>query len=431
MLDAKEAFGDRSSALWDLERSLADVGCTIEEIVALVRGTVWNKYTERSDELKRLITEASKAIAAKADPLTKDEVLRDEADSAIPQRLDQLLANIKPPKWLVKDILTIGGLGFIAGEPKSFKSWVGLDLAVSIATGTRFLNNFEVMNPGPVLYLQEEDSPSTIKTRYTKVLRSKKTAQVHMVEGSSNEVEFHPPAEIEADAPINALLQGGLVLSEGVWQEWLDETLTKGFAISPDISIGYKLVLIDTLMMVAGSVEENRAQDMTTKLFKPMKQVARKHGVALIFVHHMRKGSNENGNRGGQRMLGSVANHAWSEDAMYLQLGKTKNIELSTESKSFESREYVLSGVGSGKGWDPRVDRKGLDQDQEPTPAARYADRKKSVVRALQEHGQPATIAILMELTGMKSSPVRRALQVARNKEQVKQSTNGRLWSIA
>lgn len=423
MLDAKEAHGDRSSALWDLERSLADVGCTIEEIVALVRNTVWNKYATRGDELKRLITEASKAIAAKADPLTKDEVLRDEADSAVPQRLDQLLANIKPPKWLVKDILTIGGLGFIAGEPKSFKSWVGLDLAVSIATGSRFLNTFDVMAPGPVLYLQEEDSPSTIKIRYSKVLRSKKQAQVHLSDDGKT-VEFHPPAQV-ADAPINALLQGGLVLSEGVWQEWLDETLSNGFFTDNGTQLGYQLVIIDTLMMVAGSVEENRAQDMTTKLFKPLKQIARKHNTALILIHHMRKGSNENGNRGGQRMLGSVANHAWSEDAMYLQLGKTKSIELSTESKSFESRDYMLSGVGSGTGWDPRVDRKGLllaDPDEEPREnkvSRADADmrpdtqsRQKLLLIGMAEYNKPITVSVLAETTRLSPNAVRRGLKL-------------------
>ena len=52
LLSAREATGDRSDNLWYLTRCLADVGCTVAEIVAIVRETVWNKFRDRGDELK-------------------------------------------------------------------------------------------------------------------------------------------------------------------------------------------------------------------------------------------------------------------------------------------------------------------------------------------------------------------------------------------
>jgi hypothetical protein len=178
-------------------------------------------------------------------------------------------------------------------------------------------------------------------------------------------VEWAAAVPVEGESPIAAVLQGGLVLSEDVWQEWLDEALARGY---PDAQGNrYRLVVVDTLMMVAGDVEENRAQEMTTKIFKPMKEIARKHDTSLIFIHHMRKGGAD-GKRGGQRMLGSVANHAWAEDSMYLTLGATRRIEMELESKSFASQSYVISGVGHGKGWQPVVENR--DQAKEETEAA-------------------------------------------------------------
>ena len=63
-MGARTAEGaDRSDILWQIERDLADAGCSLAEIVAVVRHTVWNKYAGRNDELKRLKIEAAKALA--------------------------------------------------------------------------------------------------------------------------------------------------------------------------------------------------------------------------------------------------------------------------------------------------------------------------------------------------------------------------------
>lgn len=47
-------------------------------------------------------------------------------------------------KWLVNDLWTLGGVGIIGGEPKCFKTWLGLDIAFSVASGTPVLGRFDV-----------------------------------------------------------------------------------------------------------------------------------------------------------------------------------------------------------------------------------------------------------------------------------------------
>lgn len=421
---AREASGDRSNVLWEIERSLADAGCTLAEIVAIVKATAWNKYEGRADEFKRLILEANKALAQKPDEpkVTKDDILKEEAESAKPQRLSLLLANLRPPKWLVKDILTEGGLGFIAGEPKSFKSWVGLDLAISIASGSRFLNYFEVMRPAPVLYLQEEDSGQLIKGRYDAVARSKKQMQITLENG---EVYVSAPQGVGDDIPIDATLQSGLTLSEGVWQEWLDEILLRGSSGEP-----YGLVLIDTMMMTAGTVEENRSQEMTTKFFKPLKTLARKHETALILVHHLNK--NGEAKRIGQRMLGSVANHAWSEDAVYLTLRKD-GISLQTESKSWEPSKYIVGGIASGKGWQPIVSKPGEQMETIATqlstqpPAKQPWAHEDELIQAIAAlGGQARGHDIATHLNIAWSSNTRRAL----NNRLTHRATQGKIHKL-
>lgn len=73
LVAAKEAHGDRSEKLWWLMRCLADVGVSPVEIVAVLRETPWNKFAGRQDELKRLLTEATKAVGSRSQE-TKDKL---------------------------------------------------------------------------------------------------------------------------------------------------------------------------------------------------------------------------------------------------------------------------------------------------------------------------------------------------------------------
>lgn len=350
LLYAREVSGDRSDNLWYLTRCLADVGCTVAEIVSITRESVWNKFDGRADEMRRLIAEASKAIQ-KRDPNALESVEEDRITRPRPTRLATVLKNVKPPSWLIKDIWTVGGLGFISGEPKSFKSWVALDLALSVSTGAAFLSHFHVLKPGPVLYIQEEDSAVTIKDRSSKVWKGKGVDRMVIENG---QIFWLPPSTPdEFDPDVDMYDQQGFVLSEGPWQEWLDETLADGM---PDPNGGesrpYVLVIIDTLMNVAGDVED-KPGPITNKMLKPLKLLARKHTVAVVLVNHMRK-SGEGNIRGGQRMLGSTAFHAWSEDALYLTRGKTGDVLVERESKSASDINFKIGNL-MNEAWEPAV----------------------------------------------------------------------------
>lgn len=356
LLAAREASGDRSDNLWYLIRCLADAGCSVSEIVAVVRETVWNKFRDRGDELKRLIIEASKAIAQRSDEVT-EALEEQEIERDAPQRLGFLLKNIKRPKYVIERILTEGACGFIAGEPKCYKSWIGLDMALSVSTGAPFLGVFRVVNPGPVLYIQEEDPPSILKARSGKIWSGKSTDKFELVPDTNEVIWLPPEREPEFDPDVHAYVQKGVVISDEAWQLWLDDTIANGMDNQP-----YRLLVVDTLMMTAGDVEETRAQEMTTKIFKPLKTIARKHNICVVVIHHMGKADKA---RAGQRMLGSVANHAWSEDSLYLSRSGVENIRMEIESKTSPGGTYRISNLGNTR-WEPELGP--WRPDDEPTP---------------------------------------------------------------
>lgn len=361
---------DRSDKLWQIERDLADAGCTVTEIVAITRETVWNKFSGRNDELKRLISEASKAIAERSDE-TEAKLEKDREEKPKPVNLFTMVKEAEPPKWLVKGVLTQESCGFLAGEPKSFKSWCALDLALSVATGAPFLGAFDVVDPGPVLYIQEEDPLPTLKDRLGKIAPNKTQDRVTVGERGEDGVMslvWAPAEENEIIPPLAALVRVQFQISDPGWQAYMDEVLETGYSNCGCDNKGeevhetepYRMVVIDTLGTTMGEVDENRASDLNLKVLTPLRQMAEKHGVAIQVVHHLRKGRDGDSSRAGQRMLGSVALHAWSESSMYFSHGKLGVMLVETESKHAASQRFEIRNLrkrtASGQlAWAPEV----------------------------------------------------------------------------
>jgi hypothetical protein len=65
------------------------------------------------------------------------------------------MADMPPPKWLVDGVLQEGTSALIFGKSNAFKSFIGIDLACSVATG-RAWHGAAVAGPAPVLYVATE-----------------------------------------------------------------------------------------------------------------------------------------------------------------------------------------------------------------------------------------------------------------------------------
>jgi hypothetical protein len=75
--------------------------------------------------------------------------------------------------WAVKDWLPDETIAMIVSPPGTYKTWTLIDLAVSIATGTKFLGLAEVARRGPVLIYQQEDFHGQMAQRIAAVMQSR------------------------------------------------------------------------------------------------------------------------------------------------------------------------------------------------------------------------------------------------------------------
>ncbi len=92
-------------------------------------------------------------------------------------------------RWLVRSLWTEQAVGFIGGAPKCCKSWLGLDLAVSVASGTPCLGRFEVDVRAPTLVYLAEDSLPHVRRRIEGLCRHRRldldALDLHVVTAAS------------------------------------------------------------------------------------------------------------------------------------------------------------------------------------------------------------------------------------------------------
>ena len=156
---------------------------------------------------------------------------------------------MKPIEYCVDGLIS-QGLFVLAGAPKVGKSWLALDMCLSIAKGEKVLGKETLC--GHAVYLSLEDSLIRLQNRL-----------YELTDEPSDNLNFAIMAES---------------ISNGLPEQI--EYCRKRF---DDL----KIVFIDTLQMVRNELESSYSSDY--KELSVMKALADKLGIAIVLVHHTRK----------------------------------------------------------------------------------------------------------------------------------------------
>lgn len=406
-LEQKTLSGeDRSRTLRSIMLYYAEAGCTEAEIIAVVMPTIWNKFKGREEYLAR---EAAKAVAH----VPKIEPWR-------PTPLDEYVAKQEKPKWLVKDLLVRNSVGFIAGEPKSRKSWIALDLAFSVAMngaghGTQFLGHYDVEHSGPVLYVALEDGGWLVKERSDKIWRFKNRTVNQGMEvkpdGTMFWSEVPSPSKLDR-LNIDVLAGQPMDLSDPEDRHRLLDVISDGHELPSGERQPYTLVIIDTMMRAVGRLDMNSSTEVMAML-NPFTVYTQQPNVmtSIVFVHHFNKSQRDGDTRGGTRLMGSQAFHAWAADSLYVT-ATDNTITLESESKIAPSAKDTFDLDPSHRTWAPHHTKdtsapvKNLDfAGVERPKRTRVSEAKGKILVAMRQMGPgPHRCADIAREVGMASS---------------------------
>ena len=173
--------------------------------------------------------------------------------------------------WLVQDWLPDKSVTFLVSPPESYKTWILLDLAVSVSAGVPFLNEFEVNQTGPTLIIQQEDSHTGLTDRLA-LIAEQKLGAVPKLEGDVWQIPTMP------DLPIYVHPSRKLRFDNKIVVEELEKQIQ---AIRP------KVIMIDPLYSTTSSTD-NYMSDLANQMMV-LKAWRDKYGCSFVLAHHSKK----------------------------------------------------------------------------------------------------------------------------------------------
>ena len=191
-----------------------------------------------------------KRVRRQADHLTRQARGEPEAGR------DLLVDGGRSPNTIVEGLLDEGMILF-GGKPKRGKSWLMLDLALSVGTGSPVWRHFPVQEPQPALYIGLEDGRDDIRERLFAI-------RPGITDTGKLEFLYHFPR----------LNEGGLEKLHGYAE-----------------SGRYRLIIIDVLARVESADRRNsekRYHDIYDML-APLQDLRHQHPLCMVLVTHLRK----------------------------------------------------------------------------------------------------------------------------------------------
>lgn len=212
----------------------------------------------------------------------------------------------RPRTWLIEQLWSAGAVGMICGNPKSGKTWMGLDMAISVATATPCLGTYRVLEPGLALIYLAEDSLPALKARVSSIGRSRGV-----------------PLDL---MNLRVITVPRLRLDHLEDRQRLRETVQRSRP---------RILLLDPLIRLHG-LNENDAREIS-ELLSFLRELQRQFDVAVVLVHHARKGGSQ---AGGQALRGSGDFWAFGDSNLYLR-NTDGRLVLSIEHRSARAPDPV------------------------------------------------------------------------------------------
>ena len=185
-------------------------------------------------------------------------------------RAEPLLMSLKDAKrqirsvdWVVDQVIKSESLVMLAGAPGGGKSYFALDLGLSVATGKRWMDQYETKQ-GDVIFVACEGRDSMLR----------RSLAWESLKNDGKDVDHAYITRTE------------IVVGSNPEAENSTEELSR---FIEDKGIKPRLIFIDTMNYTLGRFKENDSNDMTAYFQTLARNLIRKYGATVVLVHHTNK----------------------------------------------------------------------------------------------------------------------------------------------
>jgi RecA-family ATPase len=304
-------------------------------------------------------------------------------------RVADIATEENPRRWLIDQLWGASAVGVIGGAPKCSKTWLALDMSLSVATGTACLDRYQVPLAGPVLVYLAEDSLAIVRER---------------VEGISR----HRGLTLDS-VPIHVITAPVLRLDCEPHRTQLLKTARQ---LRP------RLLLLDPLVRLHG-IDENHAGEVAG-LLAYFRSLQRELDLSVILVHHTRKNA-AGGAAAGLGLRGSSDIHAFGDSNLYLRRTSDRLMLSSEHRAAAAARSVYLELVST----DAQTTHLAVTGD---VGGQKRSDLQKRVLDLLGEN-RVLTRAKLRETLSVKNERLGNALESLQQAGRISRTPTG--WQRA
>jgi hypothetical protein len=276
-------------------------------------------------------------------------------ETGLPYQQASHLTELDPQQqWLIKDLWTEQAVGILGGEPKCCKTFLALDMAVSVASGKPCLRQYPVGRKGPVLIFPAEDALSVVRQR---------------LEGICNAAGTHLNT-----LPLYVITAPRLLLDEPQDRQRLRQTIA---AINPI------LLILDPFIRLHRA-DENASKEVAP-LLGYLRELQRDFNLAVLLVHHVRKRAGKE--RPGQALRGSSDLHGWGDSNLYLRRDH-QNLTLAIEHRAAPSADDITLDLHTNQ---TALALRVLNTPTQPPPP-KAAPPTERILQALRNTNEPMSV---------------------------------------
>jgi len=200
----------------------------------------------------------------------------------------------RPPRkieWTIRNLVEQGTFVVLGGEPKTSKTWAGLEIALSVASGSDAFNHDEFTTFGqqrPVFMFLLEDNEDNVQARMTALAAAKGMSVQHLTT---------LPLFILCREPLDIIDQANEIIR-----------IVKELGVHDEVTPGLLrerrgLIIIDPLRN-AHSEDENDSTSMK-KVLSECLRIRNATGYSLMINHHFKKMKKADEDSPGNAMRGT------------------------------------------------------------------------------------------------------------------------------
>lgn len=202
--------------------------------------------------------------------------------------VNDFLARPEPVlEWMIEGMWTAHAKGLLVGQPNLGKTWVALEMLISVVSGLPCFDHFIPREVGPALLIEQEGSLTNLNRRFHMLAKGRNLTSASLA--NLHHMSFQFPKVPDNEKEIITLLK----------------------------QYGIKFVVFDSLVRFHNK-DENSSTDMRLVL-ESFSRINMETGASVLLIHHLAKQSGESKRGIWDRVRGTSDFVAWRDCMLGLE----------------------------------------------------------------------------------------------------------------